>query len=377
MSNILNPKFSLTCYNILANVYMARPIAPEMYAHVTEKQRDWDFRISRLRDQVAKINSDIYCLQEVDIKSFKEDWSDFMMDRGYTVVLQNDRGRKDNFPTANAVFFRNSKFALVSEQSRSRTMFVGLKFVEQECELKQEEKEIVQEDNNSTSTTTLESAQNSDSVSVSVDNATASDTDPLAVARQQRKEERKRRKDKSKAPIVQPKKHTKQRCLWIGNVHLEGDPYLPNARLSQMKSLLTKMQAAQVQFDSEPKNAMTIVCGDFNSEINGGVYRFLKDGSLDTSFEEYKIQVTRELVQHPFKFNEAYAACSYDPLYTFALKDHESLIDFVFFSTDNLLCEDVDAEFEMTKEDKKKGVWAPNDLCPSDHLPIITNFAPR
>jgi endonuclease/exonuclease/phosphatase family metal-dependent hydrolase len=53
--------------------------------------------------------------------------------------------------------------------------------------------------------------------------------------------------------------------LYVANVHLEGSPYRPSDRVSQMRSALQRMQQHQLESGLQPSDCSVIICGDFNS----------------------------------------------------------------------------------------------------------------
>ncbi len=64
--------------------------------------------------------------------------------------------------------------------------------------------------------------------------------------------------------------------LYVVNVHLEGSPYRPNDRVSQMRSSLQRLQQAQEgQAKADPRECMVVVCGDLNSGRTESVWRLL------------------------------------------------------------------------------------------------------
>ena len=59
-------------------------------------------------------------------------------------------------------------------------------------------------------------------------------------------------------------------------VHLEGQPYKPEQRFNQLRSLLQKAEAAGVH----PRADALVLVGDFNSGPEESAYAYLVQGSL-------------------------------------------------------------------------------------------------
>ncbi len=67
-----------------------------------------------------------------------------------------------------------------------------------------------------------------------------------------------------------------EQVLYVVNCHLEGSPYRPNDRVSQMRSALQRLQQCQQQQAGvEPRDCLVVVCGDFNSSRSESVWRLL------------------------------------------------------------------------------------------------------
>ena len=64
--------------------------------------------------------------------------------------------------------------------------------------------------------------------------------------------------------------------LFVINVHLEGSPYRPNDRVSQIRSSLQRLQQCQVSMAQlDPKECLVVVAGDFNSGRAESAWRLM------------------------------------------------------------------------------------------------------
>lgn len=85
-----------------------------------------------------------------------------------------------------------------------------------------------------------------------------------------------------------------QQVLYIVNVHLEGSPYRPNDRVSQMRSALECMQKHQKENGLQPERCNVVICGDFNSGAKDAVCQYLLRGRLEGGYTEaYLPQASR------------------------------------------------------------------------------------
>lgn len=123
-----------------------------------------------------------------------------------------------------------------------------------------------------------------------------------------------------------------------------------------------------------------VICGDFNSTPDSGVYELMAHGSLQADhidFGRYQYgNFTRDGIHHPFSIRSSYATLDgtaealpftdYTPGFT-------GVIDYIWYSTNLLevttLLGPVDAEY------MKRVPGFPNYHFPSDHLSLVAEFS--
>ena len=66
-----------------------------------------------------------------------------------------------------------------------------------------------------------------------------------------------------------------QEIIYVANVHLEGAPSRPMDRVSQMKSVLRRLQQRQQQLGVDPSRCSVVIAGDFNSQADHAVCQLL------------------------------------------------------------------------------------------------------
>ncbi len=99
--------------------------------------------------------------------------------------------------------------------------------------------------------------------------------------------------------------------LYIANLHLEGSPYRPQDRISQLRNVLAAMQAQQKQQRQDPEAANVVVCGDFNSGPTESACTLLSSGYLAAGTCEAhvpNVPVTTTDLNHPFLLRDVYEA---------------------------------------------------------------------
>ncbi len=138
----------------------------------------------------------------------------------------------------------------------------------------------------------------------------------------------------------------------MATVHLEGDPFLPQTRVNQMKSLLQKIAARQQQLRTSCGSPL-VICGDFNCGVTSAVYRLLASGTLSADFLEHGrscVEDGKASIEHPFKLSDCFSSATVDqekpspasaPLFTYSLSSsaetNNDLLDFVWH-TPSLRC---------------------------------------
>ena len=121
-----------------------------------------------------------------------------------------------------------------------------------------------------------------------------------------------------------------------------------------------------------------LVCGDFNSEPNSGVYELISQGSLSHSHSDLEHRkygnFTRDGMTHPFTLRSSYSHVG-ELKFTNYTPGYVGVLDYVFYSVNTLsvlgLLGNVDADY------LQRVPGFPNYHFPSDHLPLMVTFAIR
>ena len=118
-----------------------------------------------------------------------------------------------------------------------------------------------------------------------------------------------------------------------------------------------------------------LMCGDFNSMPDSGVYDLIARGNLSNSHVDLGSRkygnFTRDGISHPFQLKSSYSAIgelaftNYTPAFT-------GVLDYIWYSTNTLQVTAVLGNVD--KEYLKRVPGFPNYHFPSDHLPLYTEF---
>lgn len=121
----------------------------------------------------------------------------------------------------------------------------------------------------------------------------------------------------------------------------------------------------------------TIVCGDYNSTPDSGVYEFLANGSVAPDHEDFMSHLygtyTSEGPKHRFGLKSAYASIDELPLTNYT-SSFEGSIDYIWYSTANLTVTSLLGEVD--KGYLSKVVGFPNAHFPSEYVSPFSFLSP-
>ena len=177
------------------------------------------------------------------------------------------------------------------------------------------------------------------------------------------------------------------------SVHIHWDPTFRDVKLVQTAMMVQELEGIANRFARlPPKRDLgpgyekapeysdgfkipMIICGDFNSVPESGVYEFLSRGSVGGDHADFMSHAygnyTSDGLNHRFNLKSAYSHIGELPFtnYTPGFKD---VIDYIWYASGSLsvvnLLGPVDSEY-LTKI-----VGFPNAHYPSDHIPILAEF---
>ncbi len=119
-----------------------------------------------------------------------------------------------------------------------------------------------------------------------------------------------------------------------------------------------------------------LVCGDFNSTHDSGVYDLITQGSLSNSHSELGGQkygdFTRNGMAHPFTLQSSYGKIGELP-FTNWTPDFRKVIDYIWYSTNTLQVSGLLGEVDQGYMSRVPGF--PNYHFPSDHLLLMSEYA--
>ncbi|KAJ2159076.1 Glucose-repressible alcohol dehydrogenase transcriptional effector [Coemansia sp. RSA 552] len=145
-----------------------------------------------------------------------------------------------------------------------------------------------------------------------------------------------------------------------------------NSSDSEAHRIQLQLQAQQKQF----QKIAAIICGDFNSTPDSGLYEFLSRGRLDKDHEEVVrlepyADYKRHGLRHPFGLKSSYSGHGELPL-TNLTPTFRGTIDYIWYTTGTLVPTGLLGEVD--EDWVSQTVGFPNAHIPSDHIPIMAEF---
>ncbi|CAG5073563.1 Similar to CNOT6: CCR4-NOT transcription complex subunit 6 (Homo sapiens) [Cotesia congregata] len=182
-----------------------------------------------------------------------------------------------------------------------------------------------------------------------------------------------------------------EQLVVVANTHLHWDPKYPDVKTIQSmmltREIVSMVESVRSSFSERTlqfSDIKVLLCGDFNSLMDSGVFQFLSTGQLPLSHSEFQgfdyinaivTMMSGECcskITHPLKLS---SACSPQIMpctnYTYEFK---AMIDYMFYSSSNMVCLGVYGSILQEWFDIFSVVGCPHPLVPSDHFPVIAAF---
>ena len=352
---------SVMSFNILNDRMATR----NQYGYTPEGALSWDHRRSLILEELEARDADVICLQEVDQDSFDDQFRPTLAQKDYRGVffpkvnartMRPDEARKLD---GCAILFKNDKFILLDKHW------------------------------------------------LDIQNA--------AMNRQDMKREEdlfNRVTNKYNMATVVFLEDRQSGCrIIVANTHLHWDPGFADVKIIQTALILEEVAKLAETWsrhpackdkqvfrfskaeDDSPKDQPVLelspsqeyptgtsipllICGDFNSTKESGVYDLLSNGTLAPDHPELKDYrygtYTKEGMAHPFQLKSAYSSIG-ELLFTNYTPGFVGVLDYIWYSANSFqvleLLGDVDAEY------LKRVPGFPNVHYPSDHLALMAKFA--
>ncbi|KAI9298037.1 hypothetical protein K502DRAFT_300081 [Neoconidiobolus thromboides FSU 785] len=313
-------KLIVMTYNILSDRYAT----PSQYGYTPSWALEWEYRRNRICEEILELNADIICLQEIEAGQFDTFFKPELSKKGYDGIHWC-KSRVHRMNEADkllvdgcATFYKNDKFSL----NFDKIIELG---------------SVIDKPEFCKSTDTLNRLMNRDNV----------------------------------AGIVILERKEKDYKLVVANAHIHWDPECADVKLVQTALVTKELEKIAEQFNRKDSNERLklLLCGDFNSLPDSGVYTFLDNGKIDLDHPDIagrdygdfcKSGLSQQLI-----LKSAYRGLNFTnftPTFT-------GVIDYIWYTPMSLTISHTLGPIDPYYCSKFVGF--PNVHFPSDHIPLL------
>lgn len=321
--------YRFVSYNILADCYADTETAKnELFAHCPVEYLDVEYRKQLYLKEIIGYNADILCLQEVDKRIFQDDLMPVLACNGLKGIF-NEKGGKVS--EGLSCFYRDSKLKLIESHTILLSEAIKSEQVFHKLYSKISENEKLLE--RFTSRTTALQVTLFESLDVH------------------------------------------KRKILVGNTHLFFHPDSDNIRLLQAASCLLYLENKLQKYQKEDPSTKVsfILCGDFNSCPEFGVYKLATEGFLPSSCIDWNSNPEEKVngidLSHSLQLK---SACG-RPQYTNYTQGFSGCLDYIFY--DKSLLKVTQVVPFPTHEQVTKYVALPSQSFPSDHIALVSTLS--
>lgn len=336
-----------------------------MYGYTPSEALAWQHRREMIFDEMTGRNADVMCLQEMDVENFNEFFRPNLASEAYKGVFfpksrAQTMGEKESRNVDGcAIFFKSTKYVLLDKKQ-----IVYSREAIQRPDMKGEHdvyNRVMPRDHIAV-IAFLENRQTGSRMIVANTHLTwepwHSDIKIVQVA----------------ILMESLEKLAEAYAKWPPCVDKEMFKYANEDSSEDVDGVKPENMPSMKYDDS--RDIPLLVCGDFNSTRDSGVYDLITQGSLSNSHAELGNQkygdFTRHGMNHPFSLKSAYSHINELP-FTNYTPDFRKVIDWVFYSTNSMQVNGLLGEIDPEYMRRVPGF--PNHYFPSDHLPLMMEFA--
>lgn len=317
----------VTSYNILADLYADSDTARmHLFPYCPPYALSVDYRKQLFMKEILGYNADLICLQEVDSKVFNYDLLPVLSSEGYDGVFEK-KGK--TVSEGLACFFHSSKFKLLDTHNiiLSEELPVNPLFLDLWQNIRTNE--------------------------------------PLVTRLQART---------TSLQVTVLDCVNSQRCLVIGNTHLYFHPDADHIRLLQAGMIILYLQDVLLNASKllPKKNVTLLLCGDFNSTPECGVYQLMTRQVVTEDVADWSSNETEAVKGVCLSHTLNLASACGTPDFTNYTEGFSGCLDYIFFQTDNLQVTQVVPL--PSEEELKQHTALPNVVFPSDHLALVADL---
>ncbi|GMR48413.1 hypothetical protein PMAYCL1PPCAC_18608 [Pristionchus mayeri] len=348
--------FTVLCYNVLCDKYATQ----SLYSYCPSWALNWEYRKQSIIKEIRNYEADIITLQEVETEQYKMLFKPEMAALGYSSIFQaksraktmNEEDRK--YVDGCAIFWKNDKFELSKEQLIEFTRVAISKCNANENMLNR----VMPRDNIALCAV------------LKIKDAVYNNRSVMRTP-------------------MPPSDNVVGSPLIVCTAHIHWDPEFCDVKLVQSMMLAHELwklvEDVSETHRIQPHQCPTLVCGDLNSLPDSGVFEFLSKSGISRSHPDLKGFKEDSILE---KFSHTHDGSNY----THALRldsavesgvvsftnytlDFKGMIDYIFSTPQSLARLGVLGPFDMDWVRNHKIIGFPHPHVPSDHIPIMAQYA--
>uniref|UniRef100_A0A914KGR9 poly(A)-specific ribonuclease n=1 Tax=Meloidogyne incognita TaxID=6306 RepID=A0A914KGR9_MELIC len=346
--------FTILCYNVLCDKYATS----NLYSYCPQWALNWECRKQYILKEIFNYSADIITLQEVETEQFKTLFQPKLEVEGYTGVFypksrsktMNEEEKK--YVDGCAIFWKKDKFEMERNQPIEFTKVA------------------------------IEKAQAHENM---LNRVMPRDNIALAAVL--------RIKDNLYGPHRVPPNtndNVSGSLLVVCTAHIHWDPEFCDVKLIQSMMLVHELQKlldiVALKYSLNVQQIPVLICGDFNSLPDSGVVEFLSKGAISKDHPDLKsfreesclsclssdLKDQRNFT-HSLRLDSAVDTAQIP--YTNYTLDFKGTIDYIFATPQSLARLGTLGPLDSTWVQQNKFVGFPQPHVPSDHIPIMAQYA--
>uniref|UniRef100_A0A0R3RJ73 poly(A)-specific ribonuclease n=1 Tax=Elaeophora elaphi TaxID=1147741 RepID=A0A0R3RJ73_9BILA len=348
--------FTVLCYNVLCDKYATN----NLYSYCPSWALNWEYRKAAILKEIRHYEADIITLQEVETEQFRCLFQPELEQIGYAGIFSPKSRAKTmgeeerKFVDGCAIFWKYDKFELEKEHLIEFTQVAIKKAPTSEKILNR----VMPKDN-------------------------------IALCAVFKIRENVYANQSAGQMTMAPNDNVVGNSLVVSTAHIHWDPEFCDVKLIQSMMLVQEISTLLDEISEKcritPQQIPVLICGDLNSLPESGVVEFLSKGAISREHPDLKEFrqdpcVTRfSASDDPTVYTHGLRLdCAVDPNsmpFTNYTLEFKGVIDYIFSTPQSLARLGVLGPLNMEWVLANKIIGFPHPHVPSDHVPIMAQFA--
>ncbi|CAQ58128.1 poly(A)-specific ribonuclease [Caenorhabditis elegans] len=348
--------FTVLCYNVLCDKYAT----VNQYSYCPSWALNWEYRKGLIIKEIRTYEADVITLQEVETEQFRTLFQPELKQLGYAGIFEAKSRAKTmgeeerKYVDGCAIFWKVDKFDM-DKQYLFEFSSVAMKKA-------------------STSENMLNRVMPRDNIGL------------CAVLKIKESVYANKFLGRMQIPMND---NVVGNPLVVATAHIHWDPEFCDVKLVQ--SMMLTHEVSRVLEEVSKKYQITqqqvpvLICGDFNSLPDSGVFEYLSKGQItrrhmdlksfrdDSCLEKFTNSTDKNVISHPLRLD---SACDINSIpFTNYTLDFKGMIDYIFATPQSLARLGILGPFDPQWVQSNKILGFPHPHVASDHIPIMAQYA--